>query len=68
MPEGFRIATAFVQVSPDTKGFKEELKAKVDEATAGVDGKVKVTLGTSELHAKADEARAKVDELDGTLA
>lgn len=63
MPEGFRIATAFVQVSPDTEGFKEELKSKLDEATAGVEGRVKVTLDTSELDAKADEARAKVDEL-----
>ncbi len=68
MPEGFRIATAWVSVSPDTEGFKEELKAKLDEETAGVEGKVKVTLDTSELDAKADEARAKVDELDSRLA
>lgn len=68
MAEGFRVATAFVQVSPDTTGFREELKDKLDEATAGIEGKVKVTLDTSELDAKADEARAKVDELDGSMA
>ncbi|MFJ5027766.1 hypothetical protein ACIQB5_06655 [Streptomyces sp. NPDC088560] len=63
MAEGFRIATAFVQVSPDTEGFKEELKAKLDEATAGVDARVRVGLDTSELDARVDEARARLDEL-----
>lgn len=68
MSEGFRVATAFVQVSPDTEGFKEELKAKLDEATAGVDAKVKVGLDTSELDARVDEAKAKVDELSAHRA
>jgi phage-related protein len=63
--EGFRIATAYVQVSPDTDGFKDELKAKVDEATAGVEAKVRVGLDTGELDAKVDEVNAKLDELDG---
>ncbi|NUQ95295.1 MAG: hypothetical protein HOY79_01590 [Streptomyces sp.] len=63
MAEGFRIATAFVSVSPDTEGFKEELKAKLDEATAGVDARVRVGLDTSELDARVDEARARLDEL-----
>lgn len=52
-----------MSVSPDTEGFKEELKAKLDEATAGVNAKVKVGLDTSELDAKVDEAKAKIDEL-----
>ncbi|GAB2695861.1 phage tail tip lysozyme [Kitasatospora kifunensis] len=68
MPDGFRIATAFVSVSPDMDGFKEELRAKLDEATAGMEGRARVTLDTSELDAKADEARARVDELDSTRA
>ena len=42
MAEGFRIATAYVQVSPDTDGFKEELEEKLEEATAGVEAKVKI--------------------------
>lgn len=68
MAEGFKIAEAYVQVSPNTDGFKEELKSKLDEATAGLNAKVKVGLDTSELDAKADEAKAKVDELDGKKA
>lgn len=50
------------------EGFKEELQAKLEQATAGVEGKARVTLDTSELDARADEARAKVDELDGVVA
>jgi hypothetical protein len=66
--EGFRIAAAFVQVSPDTEGFKEELKAKLDEALAGAGTKAKVGLDTTELDAGADKAKAKVDELGGKTA
>ncbi|MCX4750895.1 hypothetical protein OG455_41175 [Kitasatospora sp. NBC_01287] len=68
MPEGFRVASAFVQVSPDMEGFKEELKARLDEAVAGTEARARVTLDTSELDAKADQARARVDELDGARA
>lgn len=57
-----------MSVSPDTEGFAEKLKAKLDEATAGVDAKVKVGLDTSELDAKVDEAKAKVDELSAHRA
>lgn len=68
MAEGFKIATAWVSVSPDTEGFKEELKAKLDEATAGTTAKVKVGLDAAELDAGADKAKAKVDELNSKKA
>ena len=53
MPEGFRIASAYVEVSADTTGLAEDAQAKVDEAFAGVKGTVKVTLDDSDLDAKA---------------
>jgi phage-related protein len=66
--EGFRVAAAFVQVSPDMEGFKEELKARLDEAIAGVEGRVRVTLETADLDARADQVRARVAELDEVRA
>jgi hypothetical protein len=68
MPEGFKIASAWVEVSPDTEGFKEQLQAALDEAVAGVEADVKVGLDTSELDAKADDVRAKVDDLGSATA
>ena len=68
MPEGFRIATAFVEVKADASGLREDLKEKLDEAVAGMSAKARVDLDTSELDAKVDQAKAKVDELDATRA
>jgi hypothetical protein len=68
MAEGFRIATAFVQVSPDTEGFREELQAKLDESAAGTRTRVRVGLDTTDLDAGADRARARVDELGSRTA
>ena len=68
MAEGFRIASAYVQVSPDTDGFAEELQAKLDEATEGAQAKAKVGLDTAELDAKLDEAKADLDEFGGRTA
>jgi SLT domain-containing protein len=65
LAEGFRIATAYVQVSPDTDGFAEELQEKLDEATAGVKANVKVGLDAEELDDELDEVKGKLDELDG---
>ncbi|MGC0317308.1 phage tail tip lysozyme [Kitasatospora acidiphila] len=64
MPEGFRIASAFVEVKPDLSGFREELQAQLEEATAGAEARARVTLDTRELDARADEARARVDALN----
>lgn len=68
MPEGFRIATAWVSVSPDTEGFREELQGKLDEATAGAEGRVRVGLDAAEFDAKADEVKGRLEELSGKRA
>jgi hypothetical protein len=68
MPEGFKVASAWVSVSPDTEGFKEELQGALDEAAAGVSAEVRVGLDISELDEKADQARATVDALDEAVA
>jgi hypothetical protein len=65
---GFRIATAYVVVSPDTEDFAEQLEADVQEATEGVEGKVKIGADKAELDAALDEAKADVDEFDGKTA
>ena len=65
MADGFEVATAYVKISPDTDGFAEELESKVEEATAGVEGKVKISGDDEELDAILDDAKAKLDELDG---
>lgn len=63
MPEsGFRIASAFVQVDPETEGFKEKLQAALDEAVAGAHASVQVGADTSDLDAKIAAARAKLDD------
>lgn len=68
MPEGFRIAKAWVSVSPDTEGFREELEQRLEEAIAGVRASARVSLDLSELDARASEARRRVEELSGEHA
>ncbi len=63
--EGFEVGVAYVKISPDTDGFAEELQSKVEEATAGAEGKVKVGADDADLDAVLDDAKAKLDELDG---
>jgi SLT domain-containing protein/chemotaxis protein histidine kinase CheA len=63
--EGFRAASAFVQVDPDTDGFKERLQAALDEAVAGTSANVKVGLDTADFDAKYDEVKGKLDAIDG---
>ena len=65
MAEGFRIAAAYVEVSPDTSGFKEELEEQLEEATAGVHADVSVGLDTSDLDAQIEEVKEKLADLDG---
>ena len=55
-------------VSPDFEDFAEELQAGVEEATAGVEAKVRVTLDTAELDEQADEVRAKIEDLSDVRA
>ena len=66
MAEGFRIATAYVEVSPDTEGFRDKLQADLDAAVAGVHGDVGVGLDDSDLNAKLDDIRARIDDLAAT--
>ncbi|RPE39739.1 SLT domain-containing protein [Streptomyces sp. Ag109_O5-1] len=68
MSEGFKIASAFVEVDPETAGFKERLQEALDQAVAGVQAKVRVGLDTADLDAKADEVRARIEGLDGLHA
>ncbi|MCW2903888.1 MAG: hypothetical protein JWO67_6153 [Streptosporangiaceae bacterium] len=60
MADGFKIASAFVEVDPSTEGFKERLQAALDEAIAGVKASVPVGADTSDLDAKIAEARQKI--------
>ena len=68
MAEGFKIASAWVEVSPDLEGFKEKLKAELDSATSGVEAKVKVGIDSAKFDADADKIRAKADELSARAA
>jgi phage-related protein len=68
VPEGFRVASAWVEVKPDTEGFKEELQATLDEATAGTAASARISLDTAEFDARLDDARARLDEFSGSRA
>jgi hypothetical protein len=62
------IGTAFIQVSPDTDGFAEELEAKVQEAADGAEAKVRIGGDDAALDEAIADARAKLDELSGARA
>ncbi len=68
MAEGFKIAEAFVEVKPDTEGFREKLQAALDEAVDGVHADVTAGISTEQIDEDADKIREKVDELDGLHA
>lgn len=56
MPEGFRIASAYVAVEPSAEGFRAQLDAKIKEASEGVAAKVKVQADADGL---AEKVRAE---------
>lgn len=66
--EGFRIASAWVEVDPDTTDFRQKLQEQLDAALAGTDAKVMVGLDQSELDAGLKDAKAKLADLDGSTA
>jgi uncharacterized protein (DUF849 family) len=76
MTDGFRIASAYVQIAASDEGFRAQLAAKIKAASEGVAAKVKVEADAAGLaekvRAEADAAAAdvhvhvKVD--DGTAA
>ncbi|QOR55832.1 MAG: hypothetical protein YHS30scaffold324_64 [Catenulispora phage 69_17] len=58
MPEGFRIATAYVAVEASDEGFRQQLDAKIKAASEGVAAKVKVEADAAGL---AEKVRAEAD-------
>jgi hypothetical protein len=68
MAEGFRVASAYVQVDPDTSDFREKLQEELDEAVAGVHADVSVGLDTAEFDAGADHVKTTMSELDDLRA
>lgn len=63
MPDGFRIASAYVDVEPNTEGFAGRLQSELDAAIGSVHADATAGLDITELEAKADEARARLDDL-----
>lgn len=57
------VGSASIRVTPDLDAFEEDLKAGVEEATAGDDGEVRIKLGLDDAEYKAglaeDDALAK---------
>lgn len=70
MPDGFKIASAWVEVKPDTAGFREKLQAEIDKAAGSArqpKAAPKVTLAAdisqmAEAFDKADRQLAKLDK------
>jgi hypothetical protein len=62
------IATAYVSIKPNLDGFREELRSGLEEATSGLDAKVRIDADTTEADVKIDETRGKLDELGAETA
>lgn len=61
MPEGFRIATAYVAVEASDEGFRAQLDAKIKEAVEGTAAKVKLEPVADGLAEKVRAEAAAVD-------
>ena len=59
MPSGFKVAAAWVSVSPDTTGFAEKLDA--DLAAQEREIRIPAVLDSSRVAASAEKARAQVE-------
>jgi SLT domain-containing protein len=66
--EGFRIASAYVVVSPDLDEFERDLKAKLDAATAGAEAKVRITGDNDGLNRVIEDSVDRLGALDGLEA
>lgn len=53
MADGFRLGSAYLEVNPDTDGFKDKVKADLDKDKTDI--KVKVSPDTAGFQAKLDE-------------
>jgi SLT domain-containing protein len=60
MPEG-SLAGAYVEIHPDLEGFEAELRAKLEEATGGKGGDVKINVDADTGAAEADLEAVKVE-------
>lgn len=56
MPVGFKIASAFVELSADTKGMRDEVQRGIRTATSGTN-RVKITASLDATKAKSDIAK-----------
>lgn len=63
MPQGFRIAAAFVEVAPDLEGFRPKLQEELDAAVDGVKANAKVGLDKDQLDKDLAEAKSKIREI-----
>ena len=61
MPNGFHIASAWIDVKPDLSGFAAELKTKLDAATSGMSADVRVGINQGYLDAGLAIAQAKLN-------
>jgi hypothetical protein len=66
--EGFHIASAWVDVVPETTGFGEKTQAELDAELSGVTGKVKLSADDRTFRKHIDTGIAKVRELDSLTA
>jgi hypothetical protein len=56
MPAGFHVATAWVDVQVEADGLRGRIKAAVEGAVAGEDGKLKLDVDAAGLRAKVESA------------
>lgn len=58
------VGGTYVTIRPDLDGFEEELKAELDEQTAGLDQSVRITADGDDAMAVIAEIKAEEDTLD----
>ena len=61
--EGFKLASAYVEVKPDLSGFGDEAKAGIDSETKDLGATVPIGADITDASAKIADIRAKLDAL-----
>lgn len=64
MTDGFRIASAWVDVFPDLGEFRARLQSELDAATSGAGGQVRVGLDDSRVVDGLTDIRVQLEELN----
>jgi hypothetical protein len=59
MPKGFKIASAWVEISADTSGLRRDAESGVRRALAGIDAKIKLHADSTGLRAQVRAAAKK---------